>query len=293
MAMDGQEPMNLAARGVPLVATPARWLVATGLLVGAMIAALAACLAFAHSHKPLSSFAAVLSAAAALIALFVWLSLGAEEARLGRELRTARAGTAAVRASLAARRRTGTLLTPLLSTPLGTAAVLLAQGERSSAVSALAGRKLLMEGGHLDALRAVVTADLDRDLATPAALDQSIRALSDAPRIGNREADLYRTHVLVKAILERGDPERALDLLPILESSSEGEERVYAVWLRVWFDLDGESEGGGGENGTGQVPLSEGDLRLATLLARAHGAEKLVDKLGERLAAIARPLQGE
>jgi hypothetical protein len=34
-------------------------------------------------------------------------------------------------------------------------------------------------------------------------------------------------------------------------------------------------------------------LRLATLLARAHGAEKLVDKLGERLAAIARPLQGE
>jgi hypothetical protein len=289
--MDGHEPVKLAARGIPLVATPVRWLVTTALLVGAMVAALAACLTFAHSHKPLSSFTAVLVTAAAVVALLVWFTLRGEEVRLGRELRTARTGTAAVRASLAARRRTGSVLTPLLSTPLGTAAVLLAQGERSSAVDALAGRKLLMEGGPLDALRAVVTADLDRDLATPAALDHCIKVLRDAPRIANREADLYRTHVLVKAILERGDPERAFDLLPSLESSAEEDERVYAAWLRVWFDLDGDD--GVGEAGAGPAPLSEGDLRRAALLARAHGAEKLVDKLGERLAAIARPLQGE
>jgi hypothetical protein len=258
-----------------------------------MVGALSACLTFAHSHKPLSSFAAVLCAAAAVIALLLWFTLRAEEVRLGRELRIARTGTAALRGSLVARRRTGSVLTPLLSTPLGNAAVLLAQGDRSSAVDALAGRKLLMEGGRLDALRTVVTADLSRDSAATAALDESIRALSDAPRIGNREADLYRTHVLVKAILERGDPERALDLLPALEASPDDDEKVYAAWLRVWFDLDGGDGEVAVQDGAGQVPLTEGELRLATLLARAHGAEKLVDKLGARLAAIARPPQGE
>jgi hypothetical protein len=292
MAMDDDETVKPTARGVPLVATPARWLMTTALLVGAMIAALSACLTFAHSHKPLSSFAVVLSAAAAVVALLLWFTLRAEEVRLGRELRVARTGTAALRGSLVARRRTGSVLTPLLSTPLGSAAVLLAQGDRSSAVDALAGRKLLMEGGRLDALRAVVTADLNRDSATSAALDESIRTLQDAPPIGNREADLYRTHVLVKAVLERGDPERALDLAPSLDASPDEEVRVYAAWLRVWFDLDDRGGGGGGD-GAGHAPLTEGDLRLATLLARAHGAEKLVDKLGERLAAIARPLQGE
>ena len=127
-------------------------------------------------------------------------------------------------------------------------------------------------------LRAVVTADLNRDSATTASLDESIRALRDAPRLGNREADLYRTHVLVKAVLERGDPQRALDLLPSLETSPDEEERVYAAWLRVWFDLEGEVLRTEGEETAVEAPLTVGELRLATLLARAHGAEKLVDK---------------
>ena len=56
--------------------------------------------------------------------------------------------------------------------------------------------------------------------------------------IGNREADLYRMHVLVKAILEQGDADTAIDLVEKLAASTDDDERVYAAWLRVWFDLD-------------------------------------------------------
>jgi hypothetical protein len=33
--------------------------------------------------------------------------------------------------------------------------------------------------------------------------------------------------------------------------------------------------------------LTEGDLRVATLLARAHGAEKLVERLEASIASVA------
>ncbi|MGH7293688.1 MAG: hypothetical protein ACRELB_02090, partial [Polyangiaceae bacterium] len=57
------------------------------------------------------------------------------------------------------------------------------------------------------------------------------------------------------------------------------------AWLRVWFELDAESAG----YRDAWPAIPEGRLRLATLLARAHGADKLVEKLEERVSAIARP----
>jgi len=40
------------------------------------------------------------------------------------------------------------------------------------------------------------------------------------------------------------------------------------VWLRAWFGPDGE-----------EAELTEGELRLAALQARAQGAEKLLARL--------------
>ncbi len=277
-------------RGVALVATPARWLATTSALVGAMVAALWFCLSLLHSHRTLASFLPVCAIGAALLGAMLWLTLRAEELRLGRELRTARTGTAALRSAIVGRRRQGSPLARLLSTHLGTAAILLAQKEGRDARDALGRRALLMEGGRLDALRVLVAADADRDSGSAGALEQCIRRLRATPRIGNREADLYRSHVLAKSVLERGDPACADEVLSELALSGDDEERVYATWLRVWFaSVEGE------EHDAGQPlsDLTDGDLRIAMLLARAHGADQLVDKLGRRLAAIAPPVEGE
>jgi hypothetical protein len=108
-------------------------------------------------------------------------------------------------------------------------------------------------------------------------------------RIGSREADLYRTHVLVKALLEQGDAEGAGEVARELDASRDDEERVYVVWLRTWFDLDVNLPAAD----LPWPPLSQGELRMAALLARAHGADKLVEKLQARMAAIARSVEGE
>jgi hypothetical protein len=287
-------------RGAPLVATGARWLAATAVLAAAIVGGVSACLAAVHARRPLSSFAPALAVLGALVAALLWVTLRAEELRLARELRIARTGTSALRAAAARRRQQGSLLSRLLSTRLGIAAVLLAQGDRSDALDALGRRAPLMEGGRLDRLRAVVNADLERESGTSIGLEQCIEILRAMTPMNNREADLYRTHVLVKAILERGDPERGLAFLPELETSRDDEARVYVAWLRVWFDLDGgegrpanERHEVDEQRGAPWRPLSEGELRRAALLGRAHGADKLVEKLETRLASIAPPLQGE
>ena len=110
---------------------------------------------------------------------------------------------------------------------------------------------------------------------------QRLRAME---LLGNREADLYRTHVLVKALLQQGDPEGALELAHALEGSGDEEERIYAAWLRVWFDLEAAEDDEGEWR-----PLDEGELRRATLLARAHGADELVEMLEARIGSVAQP----
>jgi hypothetical protein len=282
---DGLEP---AARGAPLVATWPRWSAATALLGVAVILAVEAYLVFAHAGRTLESFASMIAVTCTLGAAWLWAMLRAEELRLARELRTARTGTSTLRAMVAPRRQQGPALWRLLSTKLGTAAVLLADGDRQGALYALARSSPLMRGGRLEKLSAVVDADVERAVGTPVSLDRCVERLRLMPRIGNREADLYRTHVLVRALLERGDAESALALAGELETSRDDEERVYLAWLCTWFDFDAAAEH------VGPGPdLSEGQLRMATLLARAHGADKLVEKLEGRVAAIARPLQGQ
>ncbi len=219
----------------------------------------------------------------AIESLLTLAALSAEESRLARELRIARAGTAALRSLVSQRRRRTPLLTRLFSTGLGTAAVLVADGDPMAAREAMAGSPL-MHGGRLNALRAIVAADLARATATPAALERCIAELRALPPTGNLEADRYRSHVLVRAVLERGDDETAVDLARELASSPDEEQRIGATWLRIWFELDA-----GDADGHVWPPLGEGQARLAALAARAHGAESLVDKIEARLLAIARP----
>jgi hypothetical protein len=111
--------------------------------------------------------------------------------------------------------------------------------------------------------------------------------------IGHREADLYRTHVLVKALLEQGDTDTAVEVAGDLERaagrSQDEEQQLYATWLRVWFDLDAEAAG----YREAWPALPEGQLRMAALMARAHGADRLVEKLEERVSSIARRGRGE
>ena len=139
-----------------------------------------------------------------------------------------------------------------------------------------------MRGGGLDRLREFIDADTERATATSVGLERCLGRLRELPATGNREADLYRTHVMVKALLEQGDPEGALSLYRSLAGTKDDDERVYATWLRVWFDLEA-----GADDGDDWPALSEGELRMAMLLARSHGAEKLVELLGARLASVA------
>jgi hypothetical protein len=297
-------------RGAPLVATATRWAASALALAVGFAAALQGSLWFMHSQRTLASFASVLALAAALEALLVYVLLRAEEARVARELRTARAGTATLRGMVASRRQQLPFLARLLSTKLGNAAVLLADGDRHEALSVLSAGSLLMRGGRLDRLRVAVEADAERAAGSPESLEHCIdqlKAMREEGGIGNREADLYVLHVLVKAILERGEVEAAVDLVEALGRSKDEEQRLYLVWLCAWFDLDEAAPNDGPEAEPGpeagakpKKPLlgpgpqktylgpDQGEVRLATLLARSHGAEKLVEKLEKRVAAIAR-----
>jgi hypothetical protein len=269
---------------VPLVATTLRWVISSAALTVAFASAVEAFLLFAHSPRGLSLFARPIGVAAIAGSLLLFLLLRAEESRLARELRTARTGTPVLRGLVAGRRQQLPLLARLCSTKLGLAAVLLAEGDRDSAVDALATSSRFMRGGRLDALRAVLEADVERSLGTPAGLGRCVERLRSMPPIGNRQADLYRMHVLVKAVLAQGDGDVGLELASELceHAADDDDMRVYATWLRVWFELDVEPA-------DPWPSLSDGDMRMAALVARAHGAERLVSKLESRLSAIARP----
>jgi len=286
-----------------IVATAARWLaVAVALEVG-LAAAVEALLLVAHRPGSVSVFAWPLGLGVTVGWLLIFVMLRAEESRLARELRTARTGTPVLRALVAGRRQELPFLARWSSSRLGTAAVLLADGDRDGAVDAIRTTSLFMRGGRIEGLRAIVEADLERKAGTAVGLERCVQRLRGAAPVGNREADLYRVHVLVKAVLEQGDSERALELTGELAASEDDEERIYATWLRVWFDLDGDAgededvppAPGGGDAGAGDVAgagawpaLTQGDLRIAMLAARSHGAESLVSKLTDRLSAIAR-----
>jgi hypothetical protein len=128
--------------------------------------------------------------------------------------------------------------------------------------------------GTLDDLRQVVEADLTRAQGTESALERAIKSLYAMDPLPHQEGERYRVHVLVKALLEQADGLTARNLCEELASHADEELRVYAVWLRVWFDLD-------------HLPKpSEPDARLALLLARTHGAEQLVLRLTGLLEAM-------
>jgi hypothetical protein len=269
-------------RGAPLLATWTRWIASTAFVAVVFAALLQGSLLFVHSAQSIGSYTGALAAAVLAAAVLLFWVLQAEEARLARELRTARTGTAALRSMVAARRQQLPFFARLFSTKLGTAAVLLADGERAPALELLAAGSPLMQGGRLGRLRAIVEADANRAGGGEEALGRCIDQLASGERTGNREADLYALHVLVKAVLERGDGEAALRLIERLERSDDEDESLYIVWLEAWFELERPA-------GRAGRAASEGEVRLAALLARAHGAEKLVEKLEERASAIARP----
>jgi hypothetical protein len=260
-----------------LVATFPRWAAGSLALSAGFVAAVQAYVSFTHGERTLASFSELIAVVVVAEAGLVYAGLRSEEARLSRELRTARTGTPALRGLVLGRRQQAPFLTRLFATRLGSAAVMLAEGDRQGALEAMAGGSPLMRGGRLDRLRDVIDADAERATGTS--------GLLELPATGNREADLYRTHVLVKALLEQGDPEGALELYRTLAPSQDEDEGVYATWLRVWFDLDVAAE-----EGEVWPELGEGQLRMATLLARTHGAEKLVERLQARLPSVAPPL---
>jgi hypothetical protein len=302
--------------GVAVVATLPRWLAVCLALEVGLGAAVQGLLLFTHSAGSVSTFVWPLAVGATAGWLLVFAMLRAEESRLARELRTARTGTPVLRALIARRRLDLPFLARWSSSKLGTAAVLLADGDRDGALDSLKTASVFMRGGRLERLRALVEADLERNTGTSVGLERCVQRLRLVAPIGNREADLYRVHVLVKAVLEHGDGDTAVEIVDDLGASDDDDARVYATWLRVWFDLDeavqdtpdgdagargGEAEaaahrppdaGGVGQSDEGsEAPwpaLTEGDLRMATLAARAHGAESLVSKLTLRLSAIAR-----
>jgi hypothetical protein len=278
MGEEGDErmplPLDATPRGIPLAATWARWSCTAAVWVVGVVVVAAGTMAFTHSHRALSSLAWPIGLAWALGSVVSLAMLRAEESRLARELRTARTGTPALRGLIAGRREQLASIARVFSTGLGQAAVLLADGDRAAALDALAGASPIMRGGRLDWLRAVVDADLDRASGTASGVERCMEHLRSMDAIGNREADLYRVHVLVKAILESGDAETGLELAEDLAGSHNDDAGLYVTWLRVWFDLDGGD-------------LESGQLRTATLVARAQGAVALVSKLEARLLTIA------
>jgi hypothetical protein len=209
--------------------------------------------------------------AALLTLLVVALHLLAEEKRLVTELRTARAGTGVMRQLALRRRRATPWFVRWISTSVGSAAVLLAEGEVGAAEHALAWSSPLFWGKSLGALRAVVEADAKRARGDEASLGEAIRALYGMDPLSHPEAERYRLHVLVKALLEQADGATARELAETLALDPDEDRRVYWVWLRAWFGLD-------------QLPQpASADIALARLLARAHGADDLVKRLSEPL----------
>ena len=294
---EGGDARPTIDRGAPLVAAPLRWLALVAGEIVAFVGMGYGYIAFTHAKRTLESLALPLAIAVGVTALATWAMLRAEESRLARELRTARTGTATLRGMVFSRRQKLPVVLRLFSTTLGTAAVLLADGERSAALDTLAQSSPIMAGGRLQRLREVIEADAERAAGTSVALERVVNSLRAAAPIGNREADLYRTHVLVKAVLEQANDDAATELHAELAKSADEEERLYAVWLRTWFELGtpanrDEHEGTkpAGHLRDDEHDENDGELRLALLLARSQGADELVKRLEAKLAALS-PLQ--
>jgi len=272
---------------VRLVATWTRWAVCAGALAGAFVAAVEAYLVFTRSERTLASYAVPLALGCALVAVLVLALLRAEESRVARELRTARTGTDALRSLVLRRRSQAPFFARLFSTGLGTAAVCLAEGDSAGAIDAMRVGSVLMRGGRLDALAELVDADVERCRNNSVSLERCVQRLRAMSPMANREAELYRLHVLVKALLQQGDDDGAAELVEELEKgASDDDRRMYATWLRVWFDMDAPE---GDYRTAGAQPIAEGDLRMAALVARSQGAEKLLEKIEARLSSVAQP----
>lgn len=253
-------------KGAPLVATTTRWLAFAVGEAGAIVGLGYLYVSLSHGKTTLADLAVLLGIAVVVVALVTLAVLRSEEARLARELRTARTGTPAIRTMVLDRRQRSPMLLRALSTSLGTAAVLVAEGDRSGALDALSTASPLMAGGALQRLRAVIDADVQRASGTPAGLSLCIDALRSMEPLANREAERYRKHVLVKAVLGQADGDLAEKLYAELAASNDEDERVYAAWLRAWFEIEGPAP-------------TDGELRLALLLARSQGAVDLAKKL--------------
>jgi hypothetical protein len=258
---------------VRLVLTPARWAASSAVLavvlsgaIWALPATIRGVVELPRERWPYEAAACVLGS------LLVLALLAGEDSRLTRELRTARAGSHVARQTLLRRRRSAPWYARMVSSTLGLAAVHLAEGDAESARAAFHANSFSMSFGRLRDLRAVVNADLLRGIGAESTLGDAIRALYNMAPLPNLEAERYRVHVLVKALLEQADGATARDLAHDLAASTDDELRVYAVWLRAWFELE-------------DLPApAEGDVRKALLLARSHGAEDLVGRLEAQLA---------
>lgn len=261
-------------RGAPLLATWWRWALFAAAFAVVLGALYAAYLAAARSPGNATYLVPI---GWMLLVLMTPLALRAEEARLARELRVARTGTALMRGSVLRRRSATPSIFRFFATNLGVAAVLVSEGDRGGALDALAASSPIMFGGALPQLRRLVELDADRLANSSATLERCVREVREMPAFGNLEADRYKTHVLVKAVLQRAS-EDAAELADELSRSKDEEQRIYAVWLRTWFDIEGAPE------------PPEGELRLAALHARAQGGEDLVKKLDAKIAALP-PLQ--
>jgi hypothetical protein len=261
--------------------------VCAGVLAGGFAAAVQAYLVFTRSERTLASYALPLALGCALAALLVLALLRAEESRVARELRTARTGTDALRSLVLRRRSQAPFFARLFSTGLGTAAVCLAEGDSAGAIDAMRVGSALMRGGRLDALAEVVDADVERCRNNSVSLERCVQRLRAMSPLPNREAELYRLHVLVKGLLQQGDAEGAAELVEELEKGGpDDDRRMYATWLRVWFDMDAPE---GDYRTAAAQPIAEGDLRMAALVARSQGAEKLLEKIETRLSSVAQP----
>jgi hypothetical protein len=217
------------------------------------------------------------------------ISLRTEDARLTRELRIAYAGTVTAREQAVRRRLRASWFTRLFMPPHGLAALLLASGDPESVIDLLAtGSPLYLAvlGARLGHLRAIITAGARASVAAAAAAtagsdenDENDEARSAAlvTLLATRGLDVggsadlarFRAFVLARAVLETGDVLTARELAFDLKASRDADVRLYAEWLRTWFDLDDP----------GLQPEGEGERRRAALHAVNAGARDLAEKL--------------
>ena len=250
----------------PLVATTRRWMILTAVAAGVGVLFARFIPASIAAEQARVLVGASIAACASVVG---FLHLRGEDARLTRELRATRTATSVMREQMIRRRRGGPMWSRWLSPTLGTAALALAEGDTSAAQALRDANPAFFGFGEAGRLREVVDADLVRSRGGTAALEESIATLLRIAPLAHQEAERYRLHVLVKAVLEQGDVAIARDLVDqLLERALTDEEvRVYVVWLRAWFDMEHVA-----------AP-SEAEVRLALLVARSHGADELVKKL--------------